>query len=93
MEDKVEPVIYLGLDEGAGVDDLDIVGLMHHQSLDVSLPPPPPSGQQTPESREAIICFSNFVQQSFLNNLLNYENYSRKMKHASKSCPRFRMNT
>ena len=48
MEDKVEPVIYLGLDEGAGVDDLDIVGLMHHQSLYVSLPPPP-SGQQTPE--------------------------------------------
>ena len=50
MEDKVEPVIYLGLDEGAGVDDLDILGLMHHQSLDVSLPPPP-SGQQTPEPK------------------------------------------
>ena len=48
MEDKVEPINYLGLDEGAGVDDLDIVGLMHHQSLDVSLTPPP-SGQQTPE--------------------------------------------
>ena len=41
MKEKVEPIIYLGLDEGAGVDDLDIVGLMHHQSLDVSLPPPP----------------------------------------------------
>ena len=44
MEDKFEPVIFLGLDEGAGVDDLDIVGLMHHHSLDVSFPPPP-SGQ------------------------------------------------
>ena len=51
MEEKVEPVIYLGLDEGAGVDDLDIVGLMHHQSLDVSLPPPPPSGQQATEPK------------------------------------------
>ena len=49
MEDKVEPINYLGLDEGAGADDLDIVGLMHHQSLDVSLPPPP-SGQ-TPEPK------------------------------------------
>ena len=48
VEDKVQPVIYLGLDEGAGVDDLDNVGLMHHQSLGVSLPPLP-SGQQTPE--------------------------------------------
>ena len=28
---------YLGLDEGAGVDDLDIIGLMHHQSLDVPI--------------------------------------------------------
>ena len=37
MEDKVEPIVYLGLDEGAGVDDLHIVGLMHHQSLDVPL--------------------------------------------------------
>ena len=37
MEDKVEPINYLGLDEGAGADDLDIVGLMHHQSLDVPL--------------------------------------------------------
>ena len=37
VEDKVEPIIFLGLDEGAGVDDLDIVGLMHHQSLDVPL--------------------------------------------------------
>ena len=37
MEDKVEPIVYLGLDEGAGVDDLDIVGLMHHQSLGVPL--------------------------------------------------------
>ena len=37
MEDKFEPVIYLGLDEGAGVDDLDIVGLMHQQSFDVPL--------------------------------------------------------
>ena len=54
MEDKVEPLIYLGLDEGAGVDDLDIVGLMHHQSLYVSLPPPP-SGQQTPEPKSP--CF------------------------------------
>ena len=44
MEDKVKPVIYLGL------DDLDFVGLMHLQSLDVSLPPPP-SGQQTPEPK------------------------------------------
>ena len=50
MEDKVEPINYLGLDEGAGADDFDIVGLMHHQSLDVSLPPPP-SGQQTPEPK------------------------------------------
>ena len=37
MDDKVEPIVYLGLDEGAGADDLDIVGLMHHQSLDVPL--------------------------------------------------------
>ena len=37
MEDKVEPIVYLGLDVGAGVDDLHIVGLMHHQSLDVLL--------------------------------------------------------
>ena len=43
MEDKVKPVIYLGL------DDLDFVGLMHLQSLDVSLPPPP-SGQ-TPKPK------------------------------------------
>ena len=49
MEDKVEPIVYLGIDEGAGVDDLDIVGLMHHHSLDVFLPPPP-SGQ-TPEPK------------------------------------------
>ena len=32
VEDKVKPIIYLGLDEGAGVDDLDIVGLMHHHT-------------------------------------------------------------
>ena len=41
VEDKVEPIIYLGLDEGADVNDLDIVGLMHHHSLDVSRRPPP----------------------------------------------------
>ena len=32
VEDKVKPIIYLGLDDGAGVDDLDIVGLMHHHT-------------------------------------------------------------
>jgi len=37
VEDKVEPIVYLGLDVGAGVVDLHIVGLMHHQSLDVLL--------------------------------------------------------
>ena len=37
MKDKVEPIVYLGLDEGAGVDDIHIVGLLHHQSLDVPL--------------------------------------------------------
>ena len=36
-------------------------------------------------SRKGLVCFSIFVQQSFLNNLLNYENYSRKMKHAFKT--------
>ena len=37
MEDKVEPIIYLGVDEGTGVNYLDSVGLMHHQNLDVPL--------------------------------------------------------
>ena len=32
VEDKVKPKIYHGLDEGAGIDDLDIVGLMHHHT-------------------------------------------------------------
>ena len=37
MEDKVEPIIFLGVDEGTGVDYLDSVGLMRHQNLDVPL--------------------------------------------------------
>ena len=37
MEDKVEPIVYLGLDEGAGVDDLHIVGLMLPDCPAVSL--------------------------------------------------------
>ena len=46
-------------------------------------------------SRKVLVCFSNVVHHfiSFLIDLLNYEICSRKMKHGSQSCSRFRMNT
>ena len=55
MEDKVEPIIYLGLDEGAGVDDLYIVGLMYHQSLGVPFTPPPSGQTPKPKSPSLLL--------------------------------------
>ena len=49
VEDKVEPIVYLGLDEGAGVDDLHIVGWCTTRVLTFPFTPPP-SGQ-TRESK------------------------------------------
>ena len=61
-EDKVEPIIHLGLDEGAGVDDLDILGLVHHHSLVVLLPLPLLHLHQVGHpSRKVLVCFSDFV--------------------------------
>ena len=67
MEDKVKPITYLGLDEGVGVHDLDMVGLMHHQSLDVPL-----YTSSIRSDTQAKNVVHHFI--SFLIDLLNYEN-------------------
>ena len=60
---KSNPYFYLGIDEGAGVDDLDIVGLMHHiHSLDVSLPPPPSGQTPKPKSPCLLLQFCSSFQ-------------------------------
>ena len=41
VEDKVEPIVYLGIDEGAGVDDLHIVGWCTTRVLTFPFTPPP----------------------------------------------------
>ena len=65
VEDNVEPIIYLSLNEGSGVHDLDIVGLMHHHCLNFSLPPPP-SGQ-TPRPKSPLYFWMSWIikEQSF----------------------------
>ena len=61
-EDKVEPILHVGLDEGAGVDDLDILGLVDHHSLLIVVLLPPLHLQQVGDpSLKWFVCFSNLV--------------------------------
>jgi len=61
-EDKVEPILHVGLDEGAGVDDLDILRLVDHHSLLIVILLPPLHLQQVGDSSlKWLVCLSNLV--------------------------------
>ena len=61
-EDKVKPILHVGLDEGAGVDDLDILGLVDHHGLLIVVVLSPLHLQQVGDpSLKWFACLSNLV--------------------------------